>query len=126
MNLSNMAAGKLHHRALAAVSFVGLDEHSRPRRLCQSRGQPVAAGIAIVSNGRKTPLTGNAHWPARRFILPRELCDAAIEPSDRFVEVAQFAPPAAPTPRTLQPRLSRRRPRSAQPARERVWAPAPR
>ena len=38
MNLSNVAAGKLHHRALAAVSFVGLDEHSRPAAFVRDDG----------------------------------------------------------------------------------------
>ena len=49
-----------------------------------------------ILNGRRhrqggdRPEAGNAHQPARRFILLRELCDGALKPLNRFVEVPQL------------------------------------
>jgi hypothetical protein len=45
--------------------------------------------VASIEGGDGSE-AGNAHQTRRRFILLSQLCDDAVEPRNRFVEVAQL------------------------------------
>ena len=66
-------------------------------RQAEKGGELARAGEAgCILNGRRhrrggdRAEAGNAHQPTRRFVLLRKLCDDALEPCNRFVEVSQL------------------------------------
>ena len=90
-----------------------------------SRTEPDGRSISTAGDGDRTE-PGNAHQPARRFVLLRQLCDRSVEPCNCLIEVSQLHYERRQRLAHFKRNCSRRKPRSAPPVRGRVWALAPR